>query len=55
MTQSDPKSHSDIFLIEKLLILSVGPKEGGGVRTMAAISFQHEAEDGEKTALITLG
>lgn len=55
MTQSDSMSHNNVFLIEKLLILSAGPKEGGGVRTTAAISFQQEAERWRKNCPDNIG
>lgn len=41
-------SHN-VFLNEEFLILSAGPKEVVGVRTIAAISFQHEAERWRKS------
>lgn len=55
MTQSDPVSHSDVFLTEELLIFCVGPKEDVGVRTIAAISFQHEAERWRKNIPDNIG
>lgn len=55
MTQSDPMSHSDIFLTEELLILSVGPTEDVGVRAIAAISFQHKAERWRKSSPDNIG
>lgn len=54
MTQSDPMSHSDVFLVEELMILSAGPKEGIRVASIAAIPFQHEAERWRETVLMIL-
>lgn len=55
MTQSDPVSHSVVFLIEEFLIFCVGPKEDVGVRTIAAISFQPEAERWGKNSPENMG
>lgn len=48
-------SHNDVFLIEKPLILSAGFKESVGVRTIAVILFQHEAERWRKMVLLSSG